>query len=48
MQVKISLYDQSGDLGLGSNGQISLNLGYKVNFKVFIPNFVRLLQISYI
>ena len=41
MQVVISPYDQSGDLGFRSNGQISLNLSYKVNFKVFIPNFVR-------
>ena len=24
----------------GSNGQISLNINYKVNFKDFIPNFV--------
>ena len=26
--------------GEGSNGQISLNFNYKVNFKDFIPNFV--------
>ena len=30
-------------LGEGPNGQISLNLNYKVNFKDFKPNFVYLL-----
>ena len=32
MQVKFSLYGQTGDLGVRSKGQISLNLSYHVNF----------------
>ena len=41
MQVKIVIYDQTGNLGMMSKGQISLNFKYKVNFKdFFIPNLV--------
>ena len=40
MQVKSSSLGQTGDLGEGSKGQISLNFSYHVNFKDFIPNFV--------
>ena len=32
MQVKFSSYGQTGDLGVRSKGQISLNFGYHVNF----------------
>ena len=32
MQVKFSSWDQTGDLGMRSKGQISLNFGYHVNF----------------
>ena len=32
MQEKFSSYGQTGDLGVRSKGQISLNLGYHVNF----------------
>ena len=35
MQVKLLSGGQSGDLGVRSNGQISLNFGYHVNFKDF-------------
>ena len=35
MQVKFSSYGQTGDLGVRSKGQISLNIGYHVNFKDF-------------
>ena len=31
---------RSRPLGRGSKGEISLDFNYKVNFKVFIPNFV--------
>ena len=34
MQVKFSPY-ATGDLGMGSKGQISLKFNYKVNFKDF-------------
>ena len=40
MQVKFSSQGQTGDLGVGSKGQISFNFNYKVNFNDFIPNFV--------
>ena len=40
MQVKFSSKGQTGDLGVRSKGQISLNFSYHVNFKDFIPNFV--------
>ena len=40
MQVKFSSYSQTGDLGVRSKGQISLNFDYHVNSKIFIPNFV--------
>ena len=33
IQVKISTLGQTGDLGVRSKGQISLNFGYHVNFK---------------
>ena len=36
MQVKFSSYGQTGDLGVRSKGQISLNCGYHVNFKHFL------------
>ena len=39
-QVKFSSYGQTDDLEVRSKGQISLNLGYYVNSKIFIPNFV--------
>ena len=32
MQVKFSSYGQTGDLGVRSKGQISLNFGYHINF----------------
>ena len=35
MQVKFSYYGQTGDLGVRSEGQISLNFGLHVNFKDF-------------
>ena len=37
-QVKFSSYGQTGDLGVRSKGQISLNCGYHVNFKDFYTN----------
>ena len=37
MQVKFSSYGQTGDLGVRSEGQISLNFEYHVNSKIFIP-----------
>ena len=40
MQVKLSSYGQTGDLGVRSKGQISLNFDYQVNSKFFVPNFV--------
>ena len=40
MQVKFSSLGQTGDLGVRSKGQISLNFDYYVNSKIFIPNFV--------
>ena len=43
MQVKVSSYGQTGDLGVRSKGQISLNFDYHVNSKIFIPNFVLVL-----
>ena len=39
-QVKFLSYDQTGDLGLRSKGQISLNFDYHFNSKIFIPIFV--------
>ena len=38
MQVKFLPYGQTGDLGVRSKGQISLNFNYKVNFKDFYTN----------
>ena len=35
MQVKFSTYGQTGDLGVRSKSQISLNFSYHVNFKDF-------------
>ena len=35
MQVKYSSYGQTGDLGVRSKGQISLNFSYHVNSKDF-------------
>ena len=35
LQVKFSSLGQTGDLGMRSKGQISLNFGYNVNFKDF-------------
>ena len=35
MQVKVSSYGQTGDLGVRSKGQISLNFDYQVNSKFF-------------
>ena len=35
MQVKFSCLGQTGDLGVRSKGQISLNFSYHVNFKDF-------------
>ena len=35
MQVKFLSYDQTGDLGVKSKGQMSLNFSYHVNFKDF-------------
>ena len=35
MQVKFSSYGQTGDLGGEVKGQISINSGYRVNFKDF-------------
>ena len=46
MQVKFSSYGQTGDLGVRSKGQISLNFSYHVNFKDFIPNFGVLSQMK--
>ena len=40
MQLKFSSHGQTGDLGVRSKGQISLNFDYHVNSKIFIPNFV--------
>ena len=40
IQVKFSSYGQTGDLGVRSKAQTSLNLGYHANFKIFIPDFV--------
>ena len=40
MQVKFS---SSGDLGVRSKGQISLNFDYHINSKIFIPNCMFLL-----
>ena len=39
-QVKFSSWGQTGEIGVRSKGQISLNFGYHVNFNFFIPNFV--------
>ena len=36
----ISSYGQTGDLGVRSKGQISLNFDYQVKSKFFVPNFV--------
>ena len=41
---KISSYGQTGDLGVRSKGQISLNFDYQVNSKFFVPNFVCVLS----
>ena len=40
MHVFFLSYGQTGDLGVRSKGQISLNFDYHVNSKIFIPNFV--------
>ena len=40
MQVKFSSCGQTGDLGVRSKGQISLNFDYHFNSKIFIPSFV--------
>ena len=40
MQVQFSSLGQTGDRGVMSKGQISLNFYYHVNSKIFIPNFV--------
>ena len=40
MQVKFSSYGQTGDIGVRSKGQISLNFDYQVNVKFFVPTFV--------
>ena len=40
MQVKFSSYGQTGDLGVRSKGQISLNFDYQVNSKFFVRIFV--------
>ena len=40
MQVKFSSWGQTGDLGVRSKGQISLNYDYHVNAKIFMINFV--------
>ena len=39
LQVNFSLYGQTSDLGVRSKGRVSLNFSYKVNSKIFIPNF---------
>ena len=39
-ECKYSFYGQTGDLGVRSKAQLSLNFGYLVNSKFFIPNFV--------
>ena len=39
MQIHFLPHGQTGDLGVRSKDQISLNFNYKVNFKEFIPNF---------
>ena len=46
MQVKFSSYGQTGDLGVRSKGQISLNfiLVTMSISKIFIPNFVRVFK----
>ena len=43
MLVKFLTQGQTGDLGVRSKGQISLNFDYHVNSKIFIPNFVCIL-----
>ena len=40
MQVKVSFYGQTGEFGVRSKGQLSLNFDHHVNSKIFIPNFV--------
>ena len=40
MQVKFVSYYQTGDLGVRSKGQISLNFDYHFNSKIFIPILV--------
>ena len=40
MQIKCKSKGQTGDLGVRSKGQISLNFDYNVNSKIFIPNSV--------
>ena len=39
-QVKFLSYDQTGDLGLRSKGQISFNFDYHFNSKISVPIFV--------
>ena len=36
MQVEVSPYGQTGDLGVRSKGQISLNFSYKVNYVAWV------------
>ena len=43
---QFSPYGQTDDLGVRSKGLISLNFGYHVNSKIFIPNFVCVLTIK--
>ena len=44
MQVKFSSKGQTGDLGVRSKGQISLNLGYHVNSKILYQTLCGFLQ----
>ena len=46
MQVNFLPKGQTGDLGVRSKGQISLNFDYHVNSKIFIPIFVCVLTIK--
>ena len=40
MQVKFSFQGQTGDLWVRSNGKISINFGYHVNFNFYTKLFV--------
>ena len=46
MQVKFSFYCQTGDLGVRSKGQISLNFDYQVNSKFLFQTVCVFLQIK--